>query len=104
MNKLLFSVSVLSALIFSSCQSNKVDETPTEKKVVKISVKGNRLIDEQGQPMVYKGLALNDPSVLTDENEWNENHFNHIKNWGATVVRIPVAPKNWQKRGKEFYF
>ncbi|NQZ60339.1 MAG: cellulase family glycosylhydrolase, partial [Lentisphaeraceae bacterium] len=77
---------------------------PCQGLTQKIQVKGNTLVDADGQVLVLKGLALNDPAVLTKENEWNEKHFDHIKQWNVTVVRIPVTPIRWRKEGKEFYF
>ena len=103
MKKLLLLSSLLSTLLLtSSCQSTSTEEQA--HKVQKVRVEGNLLVKPDGSKMIYKGLALNDPAVLTDEKEWNEAHFDHIQKWGANVVRIPVAPKNWQKHGKEFYF
>ena len=90
---------LICSFILSSCQ------TTTElKDVEKIRVKQKLLVTPNGLPLVFKGLALNDPAVLTNENEWNENHFNQIAKWNANIVRIPVTPSNWQKHGKEFYF
>ena len=90
-------LSLLTLALLASCQM-------TPKEVQKISVKEKLLVRPDGFPIVFKGLALNDPAVLTKEKEWNEKHFDEIKKWNANIVRIPVTPKNWQERGKEFYF
>ena len=80
------------------------DITLASEQIQECQALHKRIVDAKGDKVIYKGLALNDPAVLTAEKEWNEAHFDHIQKWDANVVRIPITPSNWQKHGKEFYF
>ncbi|MEM9338016.1 MAG: cellulase family glycosylhydrolase [Bacteroidota bacterium] len=69
----------------------------------RITVSGNEFVDEQGKVVVFRGFSSKDPNALKNENRWNEAYFEEIKKWGATIVRIPIHPRDWRKRGKDAY-
>lgn len=69
----------------------------------RIKVQGNKFINETGDTLVFRGLNTSDPDKLTSEGHWNKAYFREIKNWGANIVRFPVHPTAWRKRGKEAY-
>ena len=68
-----------------------------------ISVKGNKFVDEQGSHVLFKGVAIADPSKILGDGHWDRKHFHAIKKWGANIIRIPVHPGNFRKLGEEKY-
>lgn len=68
-----------------------------------ISVKGNRFVTADGKPIVFHGLNASDPDKLDREGHWDKTYFAEIKKWGANLVRLPVHPTAWRKRGVEDY-
>ena len=72
-------------------------------QVQRIKVKGNKFVNEKGEAFVFRGLNAGDPDKLTTDGHWNKEYFAEIKNWGANIVRFPVHPQVWRKRGQEEY-
>lgn len=68
----------------------------------RIHVAGNKFM-RGDQPMTFKGLNTSDPDKLEREGHWNEEYFAEIKSWGANVVRFPVHPLAWRRRGEAAY-
>jgi endoglucanase len=68
------------------------------KKMPLISVKGNHFVDPQGNVVLFRGLSISDPDKLEIEGHWNREHFVHVKEMGAGIVRIPVHPVAWRER------
>jgi len=68
-----------------------------------IRVEGNRFVDQQGETVVFMGMAISDPDKLERSGHWQKSHFEAVKQWGADVVRIPVHPVAWRGRGKQGY-
>jgi endoglucanase len=68
------------------------------KKLPLIAVKGNRFVDVNGKTVVFRGLAISDPDKVATDGHWNRQHFERVKEMGATVVRIPVHPIAWRNR------
>ncbi len=73
------------------------------KKLSRIKVEGNKFVNAEGEPLVFRGLNTSDPDKLDTEKQWNKAYFQEMKNWGANVVRFPVHPTAWRKRGEENY-
>jgi len=69
----------------------------------RIQVKGNKFINEKGDTLVFRGLNTSDPDKLTNDGHWNKEYFTEIKNWGANIVRFPVHPSAWRRRGQAEY-
>lgn len=69
----------------------------------RISVDKNSFVKENGEKIVFRGLNTSDPDKLESEGHWNRSYFEEIKKWGANIVRFPVHPRAWTKRGKENY-
>lgn len=69
----------------------------------KLSVHGNKFINDQGQTMVFKGVNSSDPAKLQKDGYWNKAYFQEARNWGADLIRIPVHPVNWRNLGAEKY-
>ena len=68
-----------------------------------ISVRGNQFVTPDGKTIVFHGLNSSDPDKLDREGHWNEEYFKEIKNWGANLVRFPVHPAAWRRRGQDQY-
>lgn len=69
----------------------------------RLSVKDNQFVNESGEIMVLRSLNTSDPDKLAIQGKWTFDYFQEIKNWGANVVRFPVHPPRWSKRGDEEY-
>ncbi len=72
--------------------------TTDATKLPRISVKGNRFVDPDGKPMLFRGLAISDPDKLEMQGHWNKAHFEQVKAMGTTLLRIPVHPIAWRER------
>jgi len=72
---------------------------PNAAKMPLISVKGNRFVDPDGKPVLFRGLAISDPDKLEMQGHWNRDHFVKVKEMGTTLLRIPVHPVAWRERG-----
>jgi len=77
--------------------------TTDAKKLPLISVKGNRFVDPDGKPLLFRGLAISDPDKLEMQGHWSKAHFEKVKEMGTTLVRIPVHPVAWRERTPNEY-
>jgi endoglucanase len=73
------------------------------QKLSRISVKDNLFVNAEGTTIVFRGLNASDPDKLDNQGHWDERYFKEIKNWGANLVRFPVHPTAWRKRGAQGY-
>jgi endoglucanase len=76
---------------------------PKAKTLSLISVNGNRLVNQKGEKILFKGLSISDPDKIERQGHWNKAHFEKIKEMGAMIVRIPVHPVAWRERTPEKY-
>ncbi len=74
-----------------------------EQALNKISVNGNKFVGENGNEFIFRGLNSSDPDKLESQGKWEKSYLEEMKNWGANVVRFPVHPTAWRKRGEEKY-
>lgn len=74
-----------------------------ESKVQRITVSGNKFINEAGQTIQFKGYSSSDPDKLVYNGKWNQGYFDEMKAWGANLVRFPIHPAAWRKHGKNAY-
>ncbi|WP_168433606.1 glycoside hydrolase family 5 protein [Pontiella sulfatireligans] len=88
------SILLFAALLLGSSCSHLPDQ---------IAVDGNRFVRPNGEAMVFRGLALADPSLLKSNGYWNKKHFKQARAWNADLVRIPVIPRRWRDLGKDEY-
>jgi endoglucanase len=68
-----------------------------------VRVQGNAFVDADGEPILFRGLAISDPDKLAKQGHWTREHFEQVKEMGAMVVRIPVHPVAWRDRTPEGY-
>jgi endoglucanase len=80
---------------FSSEQTNQLP---------RIRVLGNRFVDPDSKPVLFRGVSIGDPDKVEHQGHWNKAHFEKIKEMGATLVRIPVHPVAWRERTPQGYF
>lgn len=73
------------------------------RNLPQISVDGNRFVNEEGETVVFRGLALVDPANLLERGKWSREYFEKAASWNANVVRVPVHPDVWRKLGGEEY-
>lgn len=68
-----------------------------------ISVKGNRFVDAQGTPVLFRGVSIGDPTKLKGQDQWKRELFVRLQQMGVHVVRIPVHPIAWRSLGARDY-
>lgn len=68
-----------------------------------VSVKGNKFVTVDGSVIIFRGVNTSDPDKLDREGHWDKRYFEEIRKWGANLVRFPVHPTAWRKRGPEKY-
>ncbi|PWD98544.1 glycoside hydrolase family 5 protein [Marinilabilia rubra] len=69
----------------------------------RISVDGNKFVNEEGETIVFKGLNIADPDRLVKEGQWKPKLFEELAGWGANIVRLPVHPGAWREWGSDDY-
>ena len=73
------------------------------RELSRISVKSNKFVTADGNPIIFRGLDTSDPNKLVKDGHWNKAYFQEMKNWGANIARFPVHPAAWRQQGKENY-
>lgn len=96
-NRLQAFVLLLSALLTMAAAAQTPDPMP------RIRVQGNCFVSENGDTLVFRGLNSSDPDNLDRQGHWNKAYFETIKKWGANIVRFPVHPAAWRRRGQDNY-
>lgn len=99
MNKKTIHLALLVLLLLLTFQAAFTQETTIKR----IQVKGNQLVTADLDTFLFRGLNTSDPDKLEEEGHWNAAYFDEIKKWGANIVRFPVHPSAWRKRGEEAY-
>tara|TARA_R110002050_G_scaffold196426_2_gene331332 strand:- start:24795 stop:25805 length:1011 start_codon:yes stop_codon:yes gene_type:complete len=74
-----------------------------QNKLDRITVQKNNFITPDEKTIVFRGLNSSDPDKLSTQGYWNKDYFKEIKKWGANIVRFPVHPTAWKKRGEKDY-
>ncbi|MGI8635470.1 MAG: hypothetical protein ACR2KZ_08715 [Segetibacter sp.] len=85
------------ALAFSAANGQ------TTIKLSQVSVKGNKFMTTDGKVIIFRGLDASDPDKLATAGHWNKEYFETAKSWGANIIRFPVHPVPWRKRGQDEY-
>ncbi len=73
-------------------------ENPDKKVLPLVMVKGNKFVNEKGDTLLFRGLAIADPDKVEGQGHWNKQLFEEAREMGATVVRLPVHPVAWRER------
>ncbi len=74
-----------------------------QQKLSRITVSSNNFVDDTGEIITFHGMSTSDPDKLESDGLWNKSYFQEMKNWGANLVRFPIHPSAWSKRGQENY-
>jgi endoglucanase len=85
------------------CAGSGIYAQVSPSKLSKISVNGNKFVTGEGKTIVFHGLNSSDPDKLERDGHWNKRYFEEIRNWGSNLVRFPVHPAAWRKRGEQEY-
>ncbi|MAG19873.1 hypothetical protein CL618_00375 [archaeon] len=64
--------------------------------MIGLSVKGNKIIDSSGKEILIKGICINSPGILLEENHNFLQDIKEIKKLGANAVKVPICPAYWQ--------
>ncbi|MFC2136931.1 glycoside hydrolase family 5 protein [Bacteroidota bacterium] len=118
-NKYLFFIIFLCSTIIINSYSQKKDkkdyhawweggykwpkENPQAKILPLIRVEGNKLINENGDTILFRGLNISDPDKIENQGYWSKYHFEKVKEMGAKIIRIPVHPIAWRERTPDKY-
>ena len=76
---------------------------PNAQKLPLIAVHGNRFVDPQGVPVLFRGVSIADPDKISAEGHWNRDLFVKLSQMGVHLVRIPVHPVAWRERTPREY-
>ncbi|WP_045856086.1 glycoside hydrolase family 5 protein [Teredinibacter purpureus] len=83
---------------------SRFDSSTLNNPMSLIRVEGNAFVNEAGETVVFRGVNISDPDKLEQKGKWSKAHFEAVKAYGANVIRVPVHPVAWQKRGNNDYF
>jgi aryl-phospho-beta-D-glucosidase BglC (GH1 family) len=83
--------------------SQPFDAASLSNSLDPIRVEGNQFVDEQGDPVEFRGVAIADPDKLALQDRWSKDLFEEIGSWGANIIRVPIHPVAWRGRGKQGY-
>jgi hypothetical protein len=89
---------------FPAIDSTPFDAARLSKPQSRIRVEGNRFLNEAGATVVFQGVNIEDPDDLEREGNWNKGMFEAIAGWNANIVRVPVHPPRFRRRGAQAYF
>lgn len=95
---------------FRGCRADTAMTCPTVTHLEiglypqKISVSGNKLVNEAGDQVVLHGVSHFDPTWQAmgedpDVGVWDESIFNLMQNWNVQLVRLPIHPAVWRRYG-----
>lgn len=84
---------------FSDSRSALEDASPLPR----VTIDGNRFVDEAGETVIFRGIATADPYALEQRGVWGRGYFEAIADWNANVVRIPVHPAFWREKGEDAF-
>lgn len=62
----------------------------------KLKVVGNKIVTSNGNEFLIKGICINSPGILIDENHDFLQDIKEIKKLGANAVKVPICPAYWQ--------
>jgi hypothetical protein len=79
------------------------DLKPSARTLPLIAVKGNHFVNAAGETVLFRGVAIADPTKLFDQGRWNRELFVAVKEFGANLVRLPVHPIAWRERTPTAY-
>ena len=69
----------------------------------RIAVRGNQLVNAQGEVIVFRGLATSDLASLHRRGQLKTEYFDAARSWKANVVRFAVHPSAWRSSGAGDY-
>ena len=74
------------------------------KKLPLIRVQGNKFVDPEGKTVIFRGVSIADPDKIEQQGHWNKELFQHVKDLGVNLIRIPVHPASWREATPQKYF
>lgn len=84
------------------------DNQPIPKESVvypqKFHVEGNKIVDELGKEVVFRGLDMVTTTYLLKMDQkgqglvaWNDDIFREMSVWGSKITRIQIPPEEWKE-------
>ncbi len=68
-----------------------------------LHVQGNRIVDENGLPVILRGVAIEDQcyTITFGGHRFNESDIVElVQNWRVNVIRLPILPEGWQNQSQ----
>src|SRR5262245_17564871 len=84
-------------------QPRRPTTNPDARKLPLIRVEQNHFVDPEGKTILFRGVSIADPDLLERQGHWNKQLFEHVRELGANIVRLPVHPAAWRERTPEKY-
>ena len=83
---------------------SQIKSAKTSKYPAKFSINGNKILDDKGIEVVFRGVNILDPAWMDSiYKNLNDGYFNEISNWKAKIIRIPIHPTAYRFYGKSNY-
>ncbi len=94
-------LTVLIAVSLTACGSGSGSESGNSETSLlpQLSVVGNKIVDDKGNPKVLRGVTIIDPFFMKEVhyNGPREEDFKVLAHdWNAQIIRVPVHPELWE--------
>lgn len=66
-----------------------------ESYPTRLSVSGNKILDESKKEVVLKGLMAPDPQKIHSEGNFTKDYYEGIFSYGSNVIRVPIHPDRY---------
>lgn len=73
---------------------------------LRFHVEANAFVDQNGKPMVFRGMSAIDPIYQRyddspNHSQWSEQYFREMAQWCANIIRLPILPSSVRNYGME---
>ena len=73
---------------------------------LRFHVEANAFVDQNGKPMVFRGMSAIDPIYQRFDDApghtlWNEQYYRVMAQWCANIIRLPILPSSLRNYGME---
>lgn len=98
--KILILTFIFLGLIFISYNwwsRNQIKTIENRAPLKQLRVQNNQLIDEDGEKIILRGVAIEDPNYPYSRGIREEDFKELVYNWKVNVIKIPIHPGIWQQ-------
>ena len=100
-------LSVITIFVSQSCSEPNSNAENKQVSVIfpqKFHTEGNKIVDESGKEMVFRGFDMVTTTYLLKMNQkgrglvvWSEDIFREMSAWGSKITRIQILPEEWEE-------